>query len=104
LRFASEVLGRVIEVPAEFVTDLSSVPRTPLAWFLAGGTASAAAVIHDWLYSVGDGSRRDADHVLWEAMRATRVPLWRAWLIYRAVRLGGWAAWRKHRRGETPAA
>ena len=45
-------LERVVpwEVPAEFITDLASVPRLPLAYLLAGNTAHAPAVLHDYLY------------------------------------------------------
>ena len=63
LRYRSEALGgRVVLVPAEFVTDLASVPRAPLAYLLAGGRGNRSAVVHDFPYQFGywlleDGSR-----------------------------------------------
>ena len=63
LRYRSEALGgRVVLVPAEFVTDLASVPRAPLAYLLAGGRGNRGAVVHDFPYQFGywlldDGSR-----------------------------------------------
>lgn len=81
-------------VPAGLVTDLSSVPRLPLAYLFTGDVAHAEAVIHDWLYQAHlVASRALADEVLYEAMVAMEKPAWRRWLIYQGVRLGGASAW-----------
>lgn len=54
LRYRSEALGgRIVLVPAEFVTDLASVPRAPLAYLLAGGRGNRSSVVHDFPYQFG---------------------------------------------------
>lgn len=91
LQYRSAVLGTVITVPAGFVTDFASVPRLPFTWLLAGGYGNRAAVVHDWLYLHHTTSRRRADKVFLEALRACGVARWRAWGMYTALRLCGWA-------------
>lgn len=90
LRFDSAILAARIVVPEEFVTDLSSVPRLPLAYWLAGDTGRKAAVVHDFLYDhrLG-GGRQIADDVFLEALRVEGVPAWRRALMWAAVRLFG---------------
>lgn len=96
LVFASSVLGREVSVPPGFVTDLASVPRLPFVYLLAGGTAKKAAVVHDYLYREQCCSRRDADSVFEEAMRASGQPWWRRKLMWAGVRLFGWLPYRDH--------
>lgn len=98
LRYESKLVGGVIVVPKDFVTDMASVPKLPLTWLIAGGTANEAAVIHDWLYTthaVGAKpvSRRQADAVFREAIPASEDPNAPAGLMWLAVRLGGWTSW-----------
>jgi hypothetical protein len=88
LAFNSDTIGPIV-VPQGFQTDFASVPRIPLAYLLAGGTADASAVVHDWLYRYGKCTKRQADEVFLEAMAAEGVPWWRARLMYRAVRMFG---------------
>lgn len=88
LSFLSTELGLVV-VPAGFMTDFASVPRLPFAYFLAGDTAHASAVVHDYLYRNVACTRKEADKVFHEAMHAEGVPSWRAHLMYFAVRLLG---------------
>jgi hypothetical protein len=80
--------GIVITVPAGFNNDLASVPRLPFAYWLAGGTAEKAGVVHDYLYSV-KAPRDLADEVFMAAMKAEAVPGWRRSLMYAAVRAFG---------------
>lgn len=103
LRYQSALPGvGIIEVPKGRYTDLASVPRTLLAWFIAGGLAEAPAVVHDELYGGRIGTRAMADRVLYEAtgveqyrpMDIEALPRWRRWAIYRAVRLFGGGAWK----------
>ena len=89
LIYESDVAGRTIVVPAGFVTDLASVPRLPVVYWLTGDTAASAAVVHDWLYSSHQVSRKMADAVLREASAVIGVPFWRRWLMWAGVRLGG---------------
>lgn len=93
LIYQSDVAGQTFTVPAGFLTDLASVPRLPFAYWLTGGTANAAAVVHDYLYSTRKVSRKVADDVLAEASAVTGVPAWRRGLMWAAVRLFGWGPW-----------
>jgi hypothetical protein len=92
LLYWSALLDRMITVPAGFKTDLASVPRWPLAYWICGGLANEAAVIHDYLYASHLVSRRQADAILREAAKATGVN-WRRWLMWAAVRCFGWLYW-----------
>lgn len=76
----------LVVVPVGFVSDYASVPRIPLAYWLAGDTAHEAAVLHDWLLHMGWPWRQAAD-VFNEAMRASGLPAWRRLVMYWAVRL-----------------
>lgn len=94
LRYDSAILGARVIAPVGFVTDFSSVPRVPLAWWLAGDTGRKAGVIHDLLYCYRlPGQRALADRVFNEALTAEGLPAWRAALMYAGVRVGGWASW-----------
>jgi hypothetical protein len=103
-RMWSAVANRIIEVPAEFVTDFASVPRLPFAFMIAGGRCPQAAVPHDWLYQHPDWDNRGlADAVFLEAAEITQpecgieaeTPAVRG-LMWAGIRAGGWKAWRDH--------
>lgn len=53
------------------------------------GYGGAAATIHDRLYATADLSRTAADAVFFNALRASGVARWRAWLMWVGVRIGG---------------
>lgn len=89
LAFASDVLNRIIIVPVGFVTDFASVPRLPLAYLLFGGVADEAAVIHDYLYSTGQCSRKLADDVFAEASKACGASTFQRGAMWLGVRLFG---------------
>jgi hypothetical protein len=93
LVYQSDVARRTITVPAGFVTNFASVPRIPVVYELAGDTSSAAATVHDYLYSTHIVSRDVADAVLREASAATAVPWWRRQLMWAGVRAFGWSHW-----------
>jgi hypothetical protein len=93
LIYESEIIGYV-RVPAGFVTDFASVPRLPLMYMLAGGKATAPSVVHDYLYSTREVSRRTADAVFHEATRVSGHGAFTASLMWAGVRMGGWHAWR----------
>lgn len=92
-RYDSAVLGARVIVPAGFQTDLSSVPRLPFAYWLAGDTGHKAGVIHDYLYDHHLGGRQVADDVFSEALRVEGVPAWRRGPMWAAVRTFGHAHW-----------
>ena len=85
LVYQSDLLDRDVVVPAGFVTDFASVPRAPIAYFLAGNTGNRAAVVHDYLCRTGEVDRRVADDVFFEALRASKVDAWRARVMFLAV-------------------
>ncbi len=93
LIYQSDVAQDTFVVPPGFITDLASVPRYPIVYFLAGGTSNEASVIHDWLYSSHVVPRSVADAVLREASALTGVPGWRRWIMWAGVRLGGGSHW-----------
>lgn len=72
LVYQSNTVG-IIVVPAGFKTDFASVPRVPIAFWLTGGLAKKAAVLHDYLYALphvtiagtcNEVTRSEADKVL----------------------------------------
>lgn len=90
LVYESAFLQRVIHVPEGFSTDFASVPRLPVLYAAMGNIAHAPAVVHDYLYSSREVSRREADEVFYEAMRVIGVPKWKALPMFWAVRAFGW--------------
>lgn len=88
LVYQSGIAG-IITVPEGFETDFASVPRIPIAYTLAGDTAHAAAVVHDFLYGTPSVPRATADAVFKEAMIVSGVPWWRRQLMWAAVRVFG---------------
>ena len=105
LRFRSERLGGIVEIPAEFDFDEASAPRLPLIWLVAGGKGKAASEIHDYGYQRGglviNGvfrklSRSAIDAVFVEAMAADPMSGTDAvdrWLMWAGVRVAGWYRW-----------
>lgn len=89
LVYSSDVANMTITVPAGFKTDLASVPRLPVVYWLTGATSNEAAVVHDFLYSMPKFPRALADAVLREASEVTGVPWWRRQAMWSAVRLFG---------------
>lgn len=85
---------RTITVPAGFVTDFASIKVLHNAFLfvlfaLVSGYGNYAATVHDWLYENAQISRKEADAVLYRALRAEGVARWRAYLFWLGVRLGG---------------
>ena len=93
LIYQSDLLRAPVTVPEDFVTDLASVPRLPVAYFLVGGIAHRAAVVHDWFYTSHEVSRAVADKILKEAAEADGASWWQAWLLWVGVRVGGRSSW-----------
>ena len=83
-----------------FVTDFASVPAIFRAVVPRWSKSAKAAVVHDWLYRQGTTTRKQADNVFHEALRASGVSRVGAWLMWAGVRLGGGWAWRRARRDD----
>jgi hypothetical protein len=80
-------------VPLGFVTDFASIPRGLWTALPPYERYGPAAIVHDYLYWAQPCTREEADMVLLEAMRESKVPLATRETIYRAVRVGGRRAW-----------
>jgi len=93
LIYRSDVAMETFIVPAGFRTDLASVPRLPVIYWLTGDVAAEAAVVHDFLYSTHKVDRKTADAVLREASGVTGVNAFRRWMMWAGVRLGGASHW-----------
>ena len=102
--------GEVSTVRAGFVFDFASIPR--LFWPLIPPAGDGhnryglAAVWHDWLYThqrIGGRpvTRREADRLFLEIMRALDVAPWLAWTMFAAVRVGGVCSWNRASRSIT---
>ena len=97
LIFRSAVLMRDGVVPVGFQTDLASVPRVPFVYESWGNRAHREAVLHDYLYRIGDMavSFSDANRVFLEAMTSRGVRWWIKWPMYWAVCVAGWMSYHK---------
>jgi len=79
-----------VEVPQGFVTDFASIPSALHFIVQPFGRHAPAAVLHDYLYAVGQKkARRLADRLFLNAMREAGVPALRRSLMYRMVRFFG---------------
>jgi len=82
----------IIVVPEHFPSDFASIPRT-LRWFVSGTAKTRKpAVIHDWLYRNGIGTRKWADKVFLGAMKESNMG-WKRHMVYYGVRVGGSFSW-----------
>jgi len=88
--YCDAATGRVIVVPKWYVTDFASVPWYGQSLIDPEGPTARAAIIHDWLYTIGEpGKREDADAIFYRAMIHYGVPEMQARIAYNAVRAGG---------------
>lgn len=82
---------RVLTVPAGFVTNLASIPIGFRNLLNVNGRSRKPAVLHDWLYRTHIMSRKEADQLFREALKAEGLgPITRN-LYYAGVRIGGHA-------------
>lgn len=92
LRFVDEKAGP-ITAEVGFETDLASINAlryvAPLVYALLVGYGNASCTIHDLLYQEGMLTRKDADDLLYRALRAEGVAKWRAAIFWAGVRLFG---------------
>jgi len=91
---------RTTRIPKGFITDLASIP-SPFQW-LFGDKEDAcipACLVHDYYYSTGLGTRREADDEFLELMTTYKNPQspWKRNLCYWVVVMfggPGWVGWR----------
>lgn len=76
-------------VPEGFQTDFASILRLFWRVLPPAGPWAKAAVLHDYLYRNGIGTRAEADLLFYHCMEQDNVPWWQRVVIYRAVRLFG---------------
>lgn len=86
----------VITVPKGFLTDLASIPSLFTGVFDINGKHRSAAILHDYLYTIQDRIRYDADKIFLEAMESSGVGFFTRWSMFSAVRLGGWVSWNNY--------
>lgn len=87
-----DVMHRGFRIPLGFCWDGASTPKPFRLVMPKWGSESLAFLTHDFLYSVHappDVSRKDADDILYEDLRALGVGMIRSWLVYRTVRTFG---------------
>lgn len=84
--------GEQFEIPANFETDLASIPK--IAWPIMAPAHSSLirpAIVHDWFYrKTCDFTRFQTDIIFYHMLRNDGVSLFRASVMYYAVRLLGW--------------
>lgn len=110
--------GARIVVPVGYITDFASIPPVARMAFPPFGRHAKAAVLHDWLYAVGEPNRKwFADQVFRDAMMELQVDPERRDIMYQAVHLFGgggygraetewrssWADWRTGERTVAPS-
>lgn len=84
--------GDIFEIPANFKTDLASIPK--YLWPIMAPAHSSlirAAIIHDWLYSkTCFFSRYETDLIFYHVLKSDGISTIRASLMYYGVRIFGW--------------
>lgn len=84
-----------IFVPEGYVTDFASIPGILRGFVSPFGRHAKAAVLHDWLYAVGQPKRRRfADILFRKAMKELGVPFFSRATMFLAVRLFGGSAYK----------
>lgn len=89
--------GLELLVPAGTVTDFASVPWGLRNMVPRWNRTARPAVFHDRLYQAHNVSRRLADRIFRDLLRAEGIDPIRAWLVWVGVRVGGGPAWRRGR-------
>lgn len=94
--YRDEIEKLQIVVPRSFLTDFASIPDLARGLFSPFGRHGKAAVVHDWLYAIGEPGLRDtADRVFLHAMAELEVDETAREIMYSAVKVGGKQAWRR---------
>lgn len=97
-RFRYRSSKGVIEVPEGFITDGASIPKAFWNILSPFGTYFAAAIIHDFLYSLESTynfTRKEIDLIFKEAMYNDGVDWLTREIVYRAVQMFGGFSFKK---------
>ena len=89
--------GDSIVVPAGFVAQFASVPRSLWSELSPVGEHALAAIVHDYLYWFQPCEREETDNLLMIAMRERGVPDLRRGAVYAGVRLASDDVWNANR-------
>lgn len=81
--------GDKVVVPKGTKTDFASVPKCLHMLFPPDGEYLYAAVVHDYLYENGIGTKKDADYLFKHAMLATGIPRWKVFILYHCAKIWG---------------
>jgi hypothetical protein len=87
-----------VEVPAGFVTDFVSIPRTFWSIVHPDGEYAYAAIVHDYLYWTQDRPREESDQIFKLVMEDLKIDSTTITVVLAAVRLGGNQAWESNAR------
>jgi hypothetical protein len=82
-----------VEVPAGFVTDFASIPRTFWSITRPDGEYAYAAIVHDYLYWTQERPREESDQIFKLVLEDLKIDPKTIAIVHAAVRLGGNAAW-----------
>ena len=81
--------GDIYIVPTGMITDLASIPKLLRPAIDRNGLSRPAAVLHDYLYLIGNLSRKQADELFLEALLSCGVSGFVAKGMYWSVRAFG---------------
>lgn len=81
--------GERLEIPEGFISDGATVPRILWCFFPPISEYAYAAILHDYMYDNAIKTKKEADKVLYHAMRILGYPKWKAKLFYYCVRVFG---------------
>lgn len=76
-------------VPADFESDLDSIPRIPFAYMLLKNRCPRSAILHDYEYEIAELPREICDAIFLCSMESEGMPAWARNMNYAGVRIGG---------------
>ncbi|PAF44172.1 DUF1353 domain-containing protein [Helicobacter sp. 11S02629-2] len=82
--------SKTIDVPVGFITDFASTPRILWSVLPPFGRYAKASVIHDFLcerFHKGLNTRKEADYIFLEALKASKVAPSKIYTLFLGVRL-----------------
>ena len=100
LVYNCSLLDTTITIPAKFESDLSSVPRVPIAYWLWGGRLHREGFLHDYLYRIDSSpivSFSQANNVFLEAAKSRGKSWGVRYPMFWGVVLGGCFSYHKRR-------